>query len=89
MEFANYYSNLLCGSTHVDAWGRCVRALSDGIINSDASAVNLHASALLLGLGGVLHMIKVDECKAPGATSLSIQDHLHLAQLTVLPKQVL
>jgi len=57
-----------------------VRALGDGEVDSDPSAVNLSVAHGVLGSFGVFHRLEIHEGKPSGPASLSIKNHLNFLQ---------
>ena len=63
-------SHSLRGPAHVDAGGGRVRPLRDGEVHPDLAVVDLDAVAVVLGLLGVIDVLKVHEGEAPGPARL-------------------
>ena len=66
----NIFKHLLRRPAHVDARGRGVGPLRDGVVDADPPAVDLLVAHALFGGLRVLHRLKVNEGEAPGPTGL-------------------
>merc|ERR1719318_1874650 len=67
---------------HVHARRGCVGPLGDAEVHSDGSSIHLLPVHLTPGLRSVSNILVVDKSKAPAASTVTVQDHLALLQLS-------